>query len=84
MSKEDIIKAVGISSEDTGSPEVQIALLTKKILELVDHCKLYKKDKASRRGLLQAIGRRRRFLEYLRRKNDDRYQKIISLLGLEK
>lgn len=84
MSKEDIIKAVGISPNDTGSPEVQIALFSKRILELAEHCKLHKKDNASRRGLLQLIGKRRRFLEYLRRKSPERYQNIIELIGISK
>lgn len=84
MSREEIIKAVAISPNDTGSPEVQIALLTKRILELVEHLKKHKKDNHSRRGLMQMLGKRRRFLEYLRKKDETRYKKMLEFTGLDK
>jgi small subunit ribosomal protein S15 len=84
LSREDIIKKVSISPTDTGSPEVQIALLTKRILELSDHLKKHKKDNHSRRGLLQMVGKRRRLLEYLKRKDDVRYGKVLEVTGLSK
>ncbi|GMV96887.1 MAG: 30S ribosomal protein S15 [Phycisphaerae bacterium] len=70
--------------KDTGSPEVQIALLTERINELTEHLKLHKKDQASRRGLLKMVGRRSRLLKYLTSVDRDRYQKVISRLGLRK
>jgi small subunit ribosomal protein S15 len=84
LEREDIIKKVSISPTDTGSPEVQIALLTKRILELSDHLKKHKKDNHSRRGLLQMVGKRRRLLEYLKRKDDVRYGKVLEVTGLNK
>ncbi|OIN95384.1 30S ribosomal protein S15 [candidate division WWE3 bacterium CG06_land_8_20_14_3_00_42_16] len=69
---------------DTGSPEVQVALLTKKIEKLSQHLKDHPQDKHSRRGLLQMVGKRRRILAYLMRKNTERYKNIISQLGLSK
>ena len=69
---------------DTGSPEVQIALLSKRILYLTDHFKLHKKDHHSRRGLLKLIGQRRSMLNYLRRRSEERYQVIIQALGIRK
>ena len=70
--------------QDTGSTEVQIALLTNRISDLTEHFKLHKKDHHSRRGLLQMVSRRRRLLGYLRRVDVERYQSIISALGLRK
>lgn len=84
LSREDIIKAVSVSPSDTGSPEVQVALLTKRILELSEHLKVHKKDNHSRRGLLQMVGKRRRLLEYLKRKDDARYSKVLEITGLSK
>lgn len=84
LTKEDIIKKVSISASDTGSPEVQIALLTKRILELSDHLKKHKKDNHSRRGLLQMVGKRRRLLEYLKRKDQQRYSSALEYTGLTK
>jgi len=84
MSREDLIKAVAVSPTDTGSPEVQIVLLTKRILELIDHLNKHKKDNHSRRGLLQMVGKRRRFLEYLKKKDEERYGKMVELTGLGK
>ncbi len=69
---------------DTGSPEVQIALLTARINQLTEHLKAHKKDHHSRRGLLQMVGRRRRLLDYLRREDVERYRAIISRLGLRR
>ena len=70
--------------KDTGSPEVQIALLTERISELTGHLKTHKKDHASRRGLLQMVGQRSSLLKYLTRVDRERYQKVISRLGLRK
>lgn len=69
---------------DTGSPEVQIAILTKRINELTEHCKVNKKDHHSRRGLLKMVGRRRNLLNYLMKKDIERYRALISKLGLRK
>jgi small subunit ribosomal protein S15 len=69
---------------DTGSPEVQVAILTTRILELTEHLKTHKKDHASRRGLLKMVGRRRRLLEYLKREDIERYREIIARLGLRR
>ena len=69
---------------DTGSPEVQIALLTERIIELTEHLKSHKKDQASRRGLLKMVGQRSSLLKYLTRLDRDRYQKVIAKLGLRK
>lgn len=69
---------------DTGSPEVQIALLTRRIQYLTEHFKTNKKDHCSRRGLLKMVGRRRRLLDYLKNRRTERYQKVISDLGLRR
>jgi small subunit ribosomal protein S15 len=69
---------------DTGSPEVQIAILTNRISYLTDHFKLHKKDHHSRRGLLQLVGRRRRLLDYLRRHDEARYRSTLERLGIRK
>ena len=69
---------------DTGSPEVQIALLTARITELTEHFKVHKKDHHSRRGLLKLVGRRRRLLDYLKKKNVNRYKETIERLGIRK
>lgn len=73
-----------IHDRDTGSSEVQIALLTKRITSLTEHFKANKKDHHSRRGLLQMVGRRRKLLDYLRRINQGKYQALIGALGLRK
>ena len=70
--------------KDTGSPEVQVALLSERITHLTDHFKTHKKDHHSRRGLLKLVGQRRRLLDYLRVKNVERYRKIITDLGIRK
>ena len=69
---------------DTGSPEVQVAILSRRIDELTQHLKTHKKDHHSRRGLLQMVGRRRRLLDYLRREDVDRYRALIQRLGLRR
>ena len=69
---------------DTGSPEVQVALLSKRISELTEHLKTHPKDHHSRRGLLRMVGRRRRLLEYLKREDIERYRTIIAKLGLRR
>lgn len=70
--------------QDSGSPEVQVALLTGRITELTDHFKSHPKDHHSRRGLLKLVGRRRRLLDYLKRKDVDRYRSTIERLGIRK
>ncbi|HZJ25679.1 MAG TPA: 30S ribosomal protein S15 [Acidimicrobiia bacterium] len=69
---------------DTGSPEVQVSLLTERINHLTEHLKVHKKDHHSRRGLLMLVGRRRRLLDYLRRNDVDRYRALIAKLGLRR
>jgi small subunit ribosomal protein S15 len=83
-SKKNIIEKHRLHDSDTGSPEVQIALLTKRISHLTEHFKVHKKDHHSRRGLLKLVGRRRRLLDYLRSKNVERYKRIIGELGIRK
>lgn len=82
--KEEIIKAYGRKPNDTGSPEVQIALLTERITQLTEHLKENKKDHHSRRGLLKMVGQRRGLLEYLKKKDIAEYRKLIERLGLRK
>ena len=82
--RKEIIAGYQTHEGDTGSPEVQIALLSARILYLTEHFKTHKKDHHSRRGLLKLVGQRRRLLEYLRNKDVNRYRKIIERLGLRK
>jgi len=82
--KKKIIKKFARAKTDTGSPEVQIALLSEKINRLIEHLEEHKKDIHSRRGLLSMVSKRRRFLNYLRKKDEERYRKIISELSLSK
>ncbi|HTO00763.1 MAG TPA: 30S ribosomal protein S15 [Microthrixaceae bacterium] len=82
--KVDTITKFGKNSEDTGSAEVQIALLTDRINHLTEHLKKHKKDHHSRRGLLMLVGRRRRFLDYLKANEVERYRVIIAELGLRR
>ncbi len=82
--KQKIIKEYSTHKDDTGSPEVQAALLSKRIDELSGHLKAHKKDFHSRRGLLQMVNKRRKLLMYLKEKSDARYQKIIKKLKLRK
>ena len=84
MNKTEIIREFGRKEGDTGSPEVQIALLTARINELNDHLKIHKKDHHSRRGLLMMVGQRRGFLKYLAAQDIERYRAIISKLGLRR
>jgi small subunit ribosomal protein S15 len=79
--KQSIITDYATHEGDTGSPEVQVALLTDRILSLTEHLKAHQKDFASRRGLLMMVGQRRRLLDYLRRTQEPRYQKLIERLG---
>ena len=80
--KAEIIKEYGLGENDTGSPEVQIAILTRRINKLNEHLKVHKKDHHSRRGLLMMVGRRRGLLNYLEKKDIERYRSLISRLGL--
>jgi len=80
--KEEIIRKYGTHSNDTGSPEVQIALLTTRINELVEHLKAHRHDEHSRRGLLKLVGQRRRHLAYLNDKDVGRYRVVVERLGL--
>jgi small subunit ribosomal protein S15 len=73
-----------LHDSDTGSPEVQVALLTARINHLTEHLKVHKKDHHSRRGLLMLVGRRRRLLDYLRRNDVERYRALIAKLGLRR
>ena len=82
--KAEIIEAYGRKPGDTGSPEVQIALLTERITELTEHLKVNKKDHHSRRGLLKMVGQRRNLLEYLKKKDLEAYRNLIERLGLRK
>ena len=80
--KAEIIKEYGRSEGDTGSPEVQVALLTERIRDLTEHLKINKKDHHSRRGLLKMVGVRRSFLNYLMKNDIERYRAIVEKLGL--
>ena len=82
--KGKIINSYRIHASDTGSPEVQIALLSERISYLTEHLQAHKKDHSSRRGLLKIVGKRRRLIDYLRTYNTDRYREVISKLGIRK
>lgn len=82
--KQEIIEKFRIHEKDTGSPEVQIAILTEKIRRLSQHLKEHKKDHSSRRGLLKMVGRRRKLLNYLKEKDYDKYLQLIESLNLRK
>lgn len=84
IDKQEIIKKFATKDGDTGSAEIQIALLTERINHLTDHFKSHPKDFASRRGLLKMVGRRRHLLDYVRRDDVERYRTIIKALGLRK
>lgn len=87
LSKEQtasIIAEYATVANDTGSPEVQVALLTTRIVELTEHFKMHKKDHHSRRGLLRLVSQRRKLLDYLNRKDHERYKALIARLGLRK
>ncbi|MDG1712941.1 MAG: 30S ribosomal protein S15 [Woeseiaceae bacterium] len=83
-SKSEIIKEYSRGDRDTGSAEVQIAILTKRITELTEHFKEHKKDHHSRQGLLKMVSKRRKLLDYLKNDNQDRYAEIIKSLGLRR
>jgi small subunit ribosomal protein S15 len=82
--KSQVITDFRRADSDTGSPEVQIAILTKRIEELTEHLRTHKKDHHSRRGLLQMVGKRRRLLDYLRNEDIERYRDLIGRLGLRR
>lgn len=82
--KQEIINAHKVHETDTGSPEVQIALLTERINHLNEHLKTHKKDHHSRRGLLKMVGQRRNLLNYVKNKDIERYREIVEKLGLRK
>jgi small subunit ribosomal protein S15 len=82
--KQEIIERFRVHETDSGSPEVQIALLTERIRELTSHFQVHKKDFHSRRGLLKLVGQRRRLLDYLKSRKIEKYRKIVKELGLRK
>jgi small subunit ribosomal protein S15 len=82
--KAKIISEAARTHADTGSPEVQVSILSRRIIELTEHLKTHPKDHHSRRGLLRMVGRRRRLLEYLRREDIERYRSLITKLGLRR
>ena len=82
--RQELIGEYANKANDTGSPEVQVALLTERIVNLTEHLKTHAKDFHSRRGLLMLVGRRRRLLDYLKKKNATRYQTLIGKLGLRR
>lgn len=82
--KQEIIKANAQAANDTGSPEVQVAILTERINNLTEHMKTHAKDVHSRRGLIMMVNKRRRLLNYVQKKSEARYQEIITKLGLRK
>ena len=82
--KTEIIKEYALKEGDTGSPEVQVAILTYKINDLNEHLKIHKKDHHSRRGLLKMVGRRRNLLNYVKEQDIERYRSLVSRLGLRK
>ena len=82
--KEQIVADFRTHESDTGSPEVQVALLTRRIVELTEHFRTHKKDNHSRRGLLKMVSQRRSLLNYLKRKDRERYHQVVSKLGLRR
>ena len=82
--KSEVIKEYAKGDKDTGSPEVQIAILSERIKNLTEHLQGHEKDFHSRRGLLVMVGQRRRLLDYLKKKNNTRYQEVITRLGLRR
>ena len=82
--KQEIINTYKRDEKDTGSPEVQIALLTERINELTEHLKVHNKDNPSRRGLLKMVGKRRNLLNYLAKKDEEAYKALVEKLGLRK
>ena len=82
--KQELIKEYAIKDGDTGSPEVQVAVLTERIVNLTEHLKTHSKDFHSRRGLLMMVGQRRRLLDYVKNKDNGRYEDLIKRLGLRR
>jgi small subunit ribosomal protein S15 len=82
--KEQLIKEYGTKEGDTGSPDVQIAILTNRITTLTEHFKTHKKDNHSRRGLLKLVAQRRKLLDYVKRKDEERYKMLIGKLGIRR
>jgi small subunit ribosomal protein S15 len=82
--KKEIIQGNQVNDKDTGSPEVQVAMLTERINELTEHLRTHQKDFHSRRGLLMMVGKRRRLLQYLMKESNERYRKLIEKLGLRR
>ncbi len=82
--KQELVKEYATKDGDTGSPEVQVAILTERITNLTEHLKTHKKDFHSRRGLLMMVGQRRRLLDYVKRKGSTRYEDLIKRLGLRR
>ena len=82
--KEELIKEFAIKEGDTGSPEVQVAILTERITNLTEHFKSHKKDNHSRRGLLKMVALRRKLLDYARSKDEERYKKLITRLNIRR
>ena len=84
ITKQEIIEKYGQNPQDTGSPEVQIAILSARIADLTEHLKTHKKDHHSRRGMLKMVGQRRGLLDYLKAKDIERYRAIVEKLGLRR
>ena len=82
--KQSLIKEFATNNNDTGSPDVQVAILSERIGNLTEHLKIHKKDNHSRRGLLRMVGQRRRLLDYVKRKESKRYEELIRRLGLRR
>ena len=82
--KRELVQQFATHEGDTGSPEVQVAILSERINNLTEHLKVHRKDFASRRGLLMMVGQRRRLLDYLRRKDEGRYRALVERLGLRR
>ena len=82
--KQEVVKEFGKNEKDTGSSAVQVAMMTKKISELTEHLKIHTKDNHSRRGLLKMVGKRRNLLNYLAKKDEERYKTIVEKLNLRK
>ena len=83
-SKQELIETYRVHETDTGSPEVQVAILTARIQQLTEHLKIHKHDNHSRRGLLKMVGKRRKLLDYLAKKDIERYRALIAKLGIRK
>lgn len=82
--KQSLIQEYALKGDDTGSPEVQVAILTERIANLTEHFKVHKKDNHSRRGLLKMVSQRRRLLDYVRSRDEERYRALITRLGIRR